>query len=128
MSQDFASSRQGAGASPLVGWLAGLDSQVARARTAADAGRPAPRSATPAPELTRLMQFRSLMQTEGEVVQLPRMRFDRRYAFDRLARAHACNNDPLRRLALELFQTYQRREEQRAAVVHAQAPVLAATD
>lgn len=36
-----------------------------------------------------------------------RMRYDRRYALDRLASAHAVGDESLRRLAVRLFEMYQ---------------------
>lgn len=58
-----------------------------------------------------LLQFRLLMAQEGQSVQVARMAYDRLYAYDRIAAAHACAHDPLRRLALELFQAYHWREQ-----------------
>jgi hypothetical protein len=58
-----------------------------------------------------LLRFRSMMALEGQTVQVARMCFDRLYAYDRIALAHASASDPLRRLALELFQAYHRRDE-----------------
>jgi hypothetical protein len=63
------------------------------------------------PDMGALLKFRTQMAQHGEPVQVARMCFDRRYAFERIAQAHACGSDRLRRLALELFQAYLRREE-----------------
>ena len=63
------------------------------------------------PDMGALLKFRSQMALHGQPVQVARMCFDRRYAFERIAQAHACGEDRLRRLALELFQAYHRREE-----------------
>lgn len=63
--------------------------------------------------LSELVQFKSLMAAEREPVQVARMCYDRHYAFERIASAHACASDPLRRLALSLFQAYQRRDDTR---------------
>lgn len=63
-----------------------------------------------------LLHFRSLMALEGQSVQLARMAYDRLYAYDRIAAAHASGHDPLRRLALELFQAYHWREQIRTFV------------
>ena len=64
-------------------------------------------------DLGPLLRFKSLMAADGQPVQLARMCYDRLYAYDRIACAHTSANDPLRRLALELFQTYHRRDEAR---------------
>jgi hypothetical protein len=60
-----------------------------------------------------LLHFRSLMAGEGQSVQLARMCYDRLYAHERIAVAHASAHDPLRRLALELFQAYHWRAQMR---------------
>lgn len=58
-------------------------------------------------DLGLLERFGALMGSQGEPTQPQRMRYDRRYALERLARAH-CSGDPmLRRLALLLFELYQ---------------------
>ena len=64
-------------------------------------------------DMGALLRFKSLMAACGLPVQLPRMCFDRLYAFHCIAQAHAGGSDPLRRLALELFQAYHRRDENR---------------
>jgi len=56
-----------------------------------------------------LMRFKSLMALEGHDVQLARMCYDRLYAYERFALAHAGGTDALKRLSLELFQIYHRR-------------------
>ena len=53
--------------------------------------------------LRTLQQFRHLMADQGHTVQLARMCFDRLYAYERIALAHASNDEPLRALALRLF-------------------------
>ena len=60
-----------------------------------------------------LLRFRSLMGQQGHSVQVARMCFDKLYAYERIASAHATESEPLRRLALELFQAYHRRDEMR---------------
>ena len=57
-----------------------------------------------------LLRFKSLMNAEGLPCQLARLCDDRHYAYERIAAAHATANEPLRRLALELFQIYHRCE------------------
>ena len=57
-----------------------------------------------------LLRFKSLMAVEGQVVHLARLCYDKLYAYERIAAAHACSDENLRRLALELFQIYHRRE------------------
>lgn len=64
-------------------------------------------SVTPLP-LLQLSKFRRLMQNEGSPVDLARMCLDRHYALEQLATAHASANEPLRRVAVELFSTYDR--------------------
>ncbi|MBT9597651.1 MAG: hypothetical protein IV094_16840 [Vitreoscilla sp.] len=56
------------------------------------------------PALQALGRFRDLMASQGQSVQVARMCFDRLYAFERIAAAHATNHGPLRELALHLFQ------------------------
>lgn len=51
-----------------------------------------------------LQQFRTLMATQGHGVQVARMCFDRLYAYERIALAHAGSDPALRELALQLFQ------------------------
>ncbi len=58
-----------------------------------------------------LLRFKGLMAQDGQAVHVARMCYDRLYAYDRIAQAHASASDPLRRLALELFQAYHRRDE-----------------
>jgi hypothetical protein len=62
---------------------------------------------TPLP-LPSLFRFCRLMQREGNPVDFERMCLDTRYAFERLAQAHASACEPLRRMALDLFSTYDR--------------------
>ncbi len=56
-----------------------------------------------------LLRFKSLMAHEGQTVHLARLCYDKLYAYERIAAAHACSDENLRRLALELFQIYHRR-------------------
>jgi len=78
---------------------------------------PRPARTMPGAELGMgaLLRFKSMMATEGQVVHLARMCYDRLYAYERIALAHASGDDGLRRLALELFQIYHRRETAGAA-------------
>lgn len=55
-----------------------------------------------------MARFRRLMRFEGHDVDLPRMCIDADYAYRCLAAAHTSNDERLRRIALELFETYQR--------------------
>jgi hypothetical protein len=57
-----------------------------------------------------LLRFKSMMAVEGHTVHLARLCYDKLYAYERIATAHSCSDDGLRRLALELFQIYHRRE------------------
>jgi hypothetical protein len=57
-----------------------------------------------------LLRFKSMMAVEGQTVHLARLCYDKLYAYERIAAAHASSDDGLRRLALELFQIYHRRE------------------
>ena len=59
--------------------------------------------------LGALLRFRSLMVADGQDVHLARLCYDRLYAYERIAVAHASGGEELRRLALELFQIYHRR-------------------
>jgi hypothetical protein len=56
-----------------------------------------------------LLRFKSMMALEGQAVHLARLCYDKLYAYERIAAAHASSDDGLRRLALELFQIYHRR-------------------
>ena len=60
-----------------------------------------------------LLRFKAMMGAEGQSVHVARMCYDRLYAYERIACAHASARDTLRRLALELFQAYHRRDEVR---------------
>ena len=73
----------------------------------------APAAAPEDPGMGALLRFRSLMALDGHPVQVARMCFDRAYAYERIALAHTSAHDPLRRVALELFQTFHRRDEMR---------------
>jgi hypothetical protein len=55
-----------------------------------------------------LRAFVRAMAAQGLAVQAARLGFDRLYAFECLARAHACNDDTLRALAVELFAAFER--------------------
>ena len=55
-----------------------------------------------------MARFRRLMRYEGHDVDLARMCIDADYAYCCLAAAHTSNDERLRRIALELFETYQR--------------------
>ena len=56
-----------------------------------------------------LLRFKSMMAVEGQTVHLARLCYDKLYAYERIAAAHASSDDQLRSLALELFQIYHRR-------------------
>lgn len=62
-------------------------------------------------DVPTLLRFKQLMATDGWPVQLARMCYDRLYAYERIAQAHASAQDPLRRVALELFQAYHRLDQ-----------------
>jgi hypothetical protein len=103
-------------ATPSTAWPAYFASLAApKEATVAPRNAPQPPRAT-AEDLGMgaLLRFRSMMVAEGQSVQLARMCFDRLYAYERIAAAHASASDPLRRLALELFQAYHRRDEARS--------------
>ena len=53
--------------------------------------------------LHALQRFHVLMASEGHPVQMTRMCFDRLYAYERIALAHASGDPALRELALQLF-------------------------
>jgi len=57
-----------------------------------------------------LLRFKSMMAVEGQTVHLARLCYDKLYAYERIAVAHASSDENLRRLALELFQIYHRRD------------------
>ena len=57
-----------------------------------------------------LLRFKSMMATEVHTVHLALLCYYKLYAYERIAVAHSCSDDNLRRLALELFQIYHRRE------------------
>ncbi len=54
-----------------------------------------------------LRAFVRAMAAQGIRVQSARLGYDRLYAFDCFARAHACNDDALRSLAVELFAAFE---------------------
>jgi hypothetical protein len=55
-----------------------------------------------------LRAFVRAMQAQSITVQPARLGYDRLYAFDCFALAHACNDDALRTLAVELFAAFER--------------------
>jgi hypothetical protein len=55
-----------------------------------------------------LRAFVRAMAAQGRPVQAARLGYDRLYAFECLAHAHACEDERLRALALELFAAFQR--------------------
>ncbi len=62
-----------------------------------------------------VLRFKSMMALEGHALQVARMGFDRRYVYEQIALAHTSARDPLRRLALELFQACHQSEQSRLA-------------
>jgi hypothetical protein len=61
----------------------------------------------------QLQAFASLMQANQWPVDIGRLFMDSRYAYGRLALAHTSTDEPLRHLALVLFEGYQRLENRR---------------
>lgn len=61
-----------------------------------------------------LLRFQALMAADGQSVQLARLCYDKPYALECIANGHASASDPLRRLALLLFQAYHRPDESRS--------------
>jgi hypothetical protein len=59
-------------------------------------------------DMGQLQTFQGLMLQAGLRLQPTRMLYDRLYAFERLAEAHASASPALRDLALQLFDRYQR--------------------
>jgi hypothetical protein len=55
-----------------------------------------------------LRAFVRAMAAQGMTVQPARLGYDRLYAFDCFARAHAATDDALRALAVELFAAFER--------------------
>jgi hypothetical protein len=55
-----------------------------------------------------LRAFTRAMAVRGRPVQAARLGYDRLYAFECFAHAHACDDEHLRALALELFTAFQR--------------------
>lgn len=55
-----------------------------------------------------LRAFLRAMAAQGVAVQASRLGFDRLYALECLSQAHACNDDTLRALAVELFAAFER--------------------
>jgi hypothetical protein len=56
-----------------------------------------------------LRAFVRAMASQGIAVQPARLGYDRLYAFDCFARAHASTDDASRALAVELFTAFERR-------------------
>jgi hypothetical protein len=75
------------------------------------------RAVTPLP-IINMARFRRLMQREGWAVDLPRMCVDSAYAYELLALAHTSVCEPLRRAALNLFDTYDRNRSANPQAVH----------
>jgi hypothetical protein len=61
----------------------------------------------------QLRTFACLMQANQWPVDIGRLFMDSRYAFGRFALAHTSTDEPLRHLALILFEGYQRLENRR---------------
>ena len=61
--------------------------------------------------LHELLELQTLLQGEGQGLQPTRMLYDRLYALDRLAVAHASANPKLREQAVRLFDRYQQAGE-----------------
>lgn len=78
---------------------------------------PALRPQTIAPDLAsplagpvdgaELQRFAQLMAQQNIALQATRMLYDRQYAFDRLAQAHASADEALRELAQRMFQRFE---------------------
>lgn len=58
-----------------------------------------------------LQRFQALMAQEGLALQPTRLLYDRLYACERLAQAHASANAALRELAMRMFNSYQQAGE-----------------
>ncbi len=69
-------------------------------------------------EASQLQEFQLLMQQAGLRLQPTRMLYDRLYAFERLADAHASACPALRELAMQLFECYQRAGEWIGLIQH----------
>jgi hypothetical protein len=61
----------------------------------------------------QLLAFASLMHVNQWPVDVSRLFMDSRYAYQRFALAHTSTDEPLRHLALLLFEGYQRLESRR---------------
>lgn len=71
-------------------------------------------------DIAMLQEFKLLMGLEGWPVQIARMCYDRLYAYERIAQAHASASEALRQVALLLFQAYHRLDDGRpGAALHA---------
>ena len=75
--------------------MAGLDAEALASLPLGAAGGEA--------GLQALQRFHGLMAAEGHPVQITRLCFDRLYAYERIALAHASSDPVLRQLALQLF-------------------------
>jgi hypothetical protein len=60
-------------------------------------------------DLQTLGRFRAKMASQGIVVNVAQMVFDKAYAFDRIAVAHSTSDLGLQRMALRLFSKYSER-------------------
>jgi hypothetical protein len=65
--------------------------------------------AAPEVSVSRLSDFGALMRDAGLSVDLDRMRHDRLYAYERMARAQGSGNRRLRSAGATLFVDYERR-------------------
>jgi hypothetical protein len=66
-------------------------------------------------DVALLQEFKLLMGLEAWPVQIARMCYDRLYAYERIAQAHASASAALRQVALQLFHAYHRLDEIEAA-------------
>jgi len=62
----------------------------------------------PRVQTATLLRFARAMRDHGHAVQMARLGYDRLYAFDCFARAHASPDAALRADALELFAAFER--------------------
>lgn len=66
-----------------------------------------------AAQCEQLQTFARLMQANEWPLDVGRLFMDSRYAYERFALAHTSTHEPLRQLALVLFEGYQRLESRR---------------
>jgi hypothetical protein len=66
-------------------------------------------------DIALLQEFKLMMGLEGWPVQIARMCYDRLYAYERIAQAHASASATLREVALQLFQAFHRLDAAEAA-------------